>query len=152
MTEREPGRWPWLSRWPIVEAQMDKLSRDIASIFSGSETPAAGGEWAPAVDLHEADDVMELTASIPGVAKEDITIDVDDDYIEVRGEKRSEREETDEGYQVREIAYGAFYRRVPLPVHTNPDAVTAEFKDGLLKVRLPKRPDATSKPTRVTIS
>lgn len=152
MAERETTRWPWLSRWPGVEAQMDKLSRDIASMFTGGEAPAPGGEWVPAVDLHEADDAMELTASIPGVTKEDITIDVDDDYVELRGEKRSEREETDEGYQVREIAYGAFYRRVSLPVHTNPEAVTAEFKDGLLKVRLPKRPGATSKPTRVTVS
>ncbi len=152
MAERETSRWPWLSRWPNVEAQMDKLSRDIASIFSGGEAAAPGGEWAPAVDLHEGDDVMELTASLPGVARDGITIDVDDDFVEIRGEKRSEREEADEGYRVREIAYGAFYRRVPLPVHTNPAAVTAEFRDGLLTVRMPKRPDATSTPTRVTVT
>lgn len=103
----------------------------------------------PAVDITENDERYQLSAELPGVKKDDLTLEVHDGALTLRGEKKQEREEEGEQGRRLERSYGAFSRSFTLPADADPDQVSAEFKDGVLLVRIPKRPEA--KPAQVAI-
>jgi HSP20 family protein len=90
------------------------------------------------VDIYEKGDWIVVQAELPGVAKEDITIDVKDRVLTLRGERKLDREIKEDSYYRRERAYGRFARSFTVPAGVNPDSIKAEFKDGLLNVHIPK--------------
>lgn len=109
------------------------------------------GFAAPAVDVSERDDGFELTAELPGVEQKDVEVVVDDDVLIVRGEKKEEREEKHKDYHLSERSYGSFQRAFTLPANVQADQVSASFKNGVLKVTLPKNAAARARQRRVEI-
>jgi HSP20 family protein len=107
--------------------------------------PAATAMVSPAVDITEADDKYVVTAEIPGVKKDDLTIEIQDGVLSIRGEKKSEREEKKEKARWLERTYGAFTRAFTLPADAAADKVTASFENGVLKVEIAKRAEAKPK-------
>jgi len=97
-----------------------------------------------AVDVREAGDNFVVSAPVPGIAPDDIEITVLGDTVRIRGERREERQEGGEGdrWLVREQHFGSFERMVRLPSPVKADAANAEFKDGILKITLPKTEEA----------
>jgi HSP20 family protein len=89
-------------------------------------------------DVFEDDQRLVVRLEIPGMAKEDFDIEVLDDLLIVRGEKRFERESTEGRWRVLQCAYGSFSRSVPLPVAVRPDGARATYRDGVLRIELPK--------------
>ena len=135
-------------------SMMRQLSRDMDRLFDsffgtgfGSSSWGAGGRealdaptlWSPRIDVQRRDDALVLKADLPGVSKEDLKIDIDDNTLVISGQRQEEHEEggKDEGYQLYERSYGSFYREVPLPQDVNPDDIQAEMRDGVLKVTVP---------------
>ncbi|MFI5217093.1 MAG: Hsp20/alpha crystallin family protein [Candidatus Limnocylindria bacterium] len=99
---------------------------------------ARGERWSPAVDIAEDDQKYVITAELPGTAKDDVHVEVHENVMTIRGEKRSEREEKKEQSRWVERSYGSFSRSFTLPANATPDRVNASFKDGVLTIELPK--------------
>jgi HSP20 family protein len=111
----------------------------------------ASALWTPQIDVQHRGDAIVVRADLPGVSKEDVQVDVQDDALIISGQRREEREEggDDQGYRMVERSYGSFYRSVPLPQGTNPDGIQAVMRDGVLKVTLPIAESA--RPRRIQI-
>jgi HSP20 family protein len=105
--------------------------------------------WVPAMDLMEADDHFVLRADLPGLADDDVSIEIQDNTLTISGERKSEHEERQRGWYRLERSFGRFSRSLTLPEGVNADAVTAGFDKGVLEVRIPKPEER--KPRRVAI-
>lgn len=100
--------------------------------------PEMRRELEPDVDLRETENAFILSAAIPGLMKEDINIDVTEDSVTVSGERKVEEEKPDERIHVRQQTYGAFKVCYSLPSDVKPDDVSATYKNGVLRVHMPK--------------
>jgi len=96
-------------------------------------------EWIPSVDLVEKDGRYELTAELPGMRKDDINITLEDGYITISGKKEAEEEKKGADYYLKETRYGSFYRSFRLPGEVDEKKVEASYKDGVLRVTMPKK-------------
>ena len=101
-------------------------------------------------DVFEDDRRVVVRLEVPGMAKSDFDIQVLDDVLVVRGEKRFERESTEGRWRVLQCAYGSFSRSVPLPVKVRADAASATYRDGVLRIELPKA--EPGRPKRITLT
>jgi HSP20 family protein len=110
---------------------------------------SAAGRLAPSVDISEDDGNYIVTAELPGTKREDVTVELEDDVLTIRGEKRNERDEKKEKRRIVERSYGTFSRSFTLPSNADGEKVTASFKDGVLTVTIGKRPE--TKPRVVDI-
>lgn len=105
--------------------------------------------WAPAIDVAEDDDRYVVTVELPGTKKDDVTVEVHENVLTIRGEKRNEREEEKEQRRYVERTYGSFSRSFTLPSNAAGDRVHAAFKNGVLTVEVPKREEA--KPSVIAV-
>jgi HSP20 family protein len=141
-----------LVRWDPIR-ELDSLQGDMNRLFDRFfEGRAANGtsrRWVPAMDLVETDDHLVLRGDLPGMTEDDVDIEIKDSVLTVSGERRAEHEDKGEGYHRVERAFGSFSRSLSLPQGIEPERVEANFKDGVLEVRIPK--PAEAKPTRVQI-
>jgi HSP20 family protein len=104
-----------------------------------------GEEWTPNTDLTEKDGAYHLTAEVPGLKKEDITVAVENGYVTVKGKKEDQREEKGEEYFLKETRSGSFCRSFRLPSEVDTDHIDATYKDGVLKVVLPHKEGSKGK-------
>jgi HSP20 family protein len=131
-------------------------SPELASLLgSFFDTPtrtasASPRRWQPAMDVAQTDDHYILRADLPGVAEDDIAVEVRGDVLTVSGERRHEAQQAKGGYLRVERATGAFSRTLTLPEGVDADGVEASFDRGVLEVRIPK--PAERKPRRVEIA
>lgn len=110
-------------------------------LWAGFDTPGRFGPgtgWAPQIDVIERGDKLVVRADLPGLRKEDVDIDVQDDVLTIQGERREEFEDTREGVFVSERTFGRFFRSIPLPEGVKADDVNAKFNDGVLEITMPK--------------
>ena len=105
----------------------------------------AAGEWAPAVDIIENEDGIVLKAELPGINPKDVTVTIDNNVLTLKGERHVEKEAKKENFHRMERAYGVFARSFTLPEHVDTAKVTAEFKDGLLTITMPRGDAAKSR-------
>jgi HSP20 family protein len=108
----------------------------------------ASDAWVPQVEVMERDNQLVVRADLPGMSKEDIKVDLEDDSLVIRGERKSEREEDEEGYYRSERSYGSFYRRIPLPSGVNTEEADADFRNGVLEITMPAPKRAEGKRNR----
>jgi len=92
-----------------------------------------------------------IRADLPGLSKDDVNVEMNDDAITISGERRNENEEQREGYYRSERSYGSFYRQIPLPEGVNPKDAQATFRDGVLEITL-KAPQLKSQKRRLEIT
>lgn len=141
--------WPPTSRWAPLR-DLDRMQREIDRAFgrltlggdSGRQEAMAVAEWAPLVDITEDDKEYLIKAELPELKKEDVQVRVEKGNLILSGERRFEREEKEKKYHRIERAYGSFVRSFSLPEDADASRIAAEFKDGLLRVHLPKSPAA----------
>jgi HSP20 family protein len=105
----------------------------------------------PAVDIVETEDRYELTAELPGLDPEQIDVKLADGRLTIQGEKKEEKEEKKEGYYLSERRFGSFQRSFAVPEGIDPDKVSADFANGLLKITLPKSPELQQKEKKIAI-
>ena len=117
----------------------------LDSLFEDWFGRSMGGKLAPRIDVSETDTEVTLTAELPGVEEKDIDVSLTGDQLTIRGEKRSEHEENkdEQGRIMRRVerSYGAFQRTMTLAYQIEPDQISATFKNGVLKLVLPKPED-----------
>jgi HSP20 family protein len=134
------------------------LQRGISRLFedtvSTTPSPAQSGSlnaWAPAVDVYEDGSAFMIHADLPGVGKDDVKVNLDDNVLSISGERKIENEEKRDGYHRVERSYGQFYRSFTLPPNVDVAAINAEFRDGVLRLTLPKKEEAKPKQIEVKI-
>src|SRR5262245_30943662 len=137
---------PWMGM-TALKTEMDRMF-DRFWEKDYPEWPAVG-EWTPKLDIADTKDALVVKAEIPGIDPKEIGLTLNDQVLTIKGEKKEEKEEKDEQYYRLERAYGAFARTVRLPVPVDAGKVTANFKNGVLTVKLPK--GATARGTMIPI-
>lgn len=125
----------------------DEMNRLFDDFFGRPVTRAGWTEeaWCPCVDVSETKDNVIINAEIPGMSKEDVKVSVQDNILTLSGEKKQEREQKDANYHRIERSYGSFSRSFTLPTSVQPDKVKATYKDGMLKITLPKSEEVKPK-------
>lgn len=150
---------PWrpftdMSRW---ERDMDRMMEDF---FGRRARPWWPENWfrrgemdvsAPALDVFEDKDDVVIKAELPGIDKENIEVNLTDNMLTIKGEKKKEEEVKEENYYRCERSYGSFVRSVELPKAVHADKVKASFKNGILEVRVPKTEEAKAKEIKVKV-
>lgn len=109
-------------------------------------------EWAPAVDIQETDGEYVIKADLPEVKKDDVKVEFEEGVLTVQGERKQEKEEKGKRFHKVERAYGKFVRRFALPTEVDAARVSAEFKEGVLNVHLPKSPNGKPKAIAVKVT
>ncbi len=109
-------------------------------------------DWAPNVDIIETAEEFQVKAELPDIKKEDVKVSVDNGVLRIEGERRQEKEEKGKKFHRVERTYGSFLRTFSLPDNVDESKVQADFKDGLLNVRLRKAEQATPKAIEVKIA
>jgi HSP20 family protein len=142
-------RWEPLREFSTLQNEMNRLFNTVFDAPAGNGGNTTLRRWMPAMDLVETDDHFVLRADLPGLAEEDVTIEVEDRVLTISGERKAEHELSKEGYHRVERAFGAFSRALTLPEGVDADAVAATFDRGVLEVRIPKPEER--KPRKVTI-
>jgi len=126
--------------WPsmLLRRISDEMDRMMAPVSParGSE-PGRATAWRPAIDISHQEGQFSVSADIPGLKPEDIKLEVTDQDLIIRGERKKEQTEERRGFYRSERSYGQFYRRIPLPEGANPDQAKASFTNGELRINIP---------------
>lgn len=148
-----------LSRWNPWK-EMEQMQNRLASMWSldplrangGKEESLAIADWSPRVDIVEDEKEILVKAELPEMKKEDVKVEVDQGVLMVSGERKMEKEEKNKKYHRVEREYGSFMRSFTLPAEVIADKVTADFKDGVLTVHLPKDAKAGAKTVEIKVN
>jgi len=108
-------------------------------------------EWSPFLEMSETKDNIVVKAEVPGMEPKDIDISLTGDVLTIKGEKKQEKEEKDEDYHRAERSYGAFTRSVRLPQEVQSDKIEANYRNGVLKITLPKSEEAKKKEVKIKV-
>jgi HSP20 family protein len=133
--------------------ELFELQRGINQLFDDSlGTPreeTALKAWSPAVDVYEDEESFLIKVDLPEISREDVKVNLNENTLSISGERRVENEDKRENYHRVERSYGQFYRSFTLPPNVNPEAINAQFKDGVLRLTLPKKEEA--KPRQIDV-
>jgi HSP20 family protein len=149
-------RWsPRRELWDPFASLAD-IREEVNRLFDTSlrrfGTTEFDGTFAPAVDVVERKDNIVVTADLPGLSKDDVSVTLQDNFLTIKGEKKHEFEDKDTNYYRSERVYGSFARTIELPVTVDAKKIDARFKDGVLHVTLPKSEEARPKEIEVKVS
>lgn len=132
----------------------DEMNRLFDNFFRGVDIEPFGKKFAafsPNIDISETDKEVVISAELPGIEEKDIDVSLTKDSITIKGEKKEEKEEKGKNYYRMERSYGSFSRTIPLPVEIDSDKTTAEFKKGVLTIKMPKTAEAIKETKKVQI-
>lgn len=124
----------------LIRRMQDEVNRVFQSGYGGSpgrQDDLTNVVWAPPVEVNYKDGKLQVSVELPGIRDADVNVEINNDVLVIRGERKEEREENERGMRRTEIRYGQFYRAIPLPDGANPEQATAEFRNGVLQVNIP---------------
>ena len=155
LSRQKPGRGLLSSR--RSESPFRQLQREMNRMFDNFWLEPFGvfeewsGAFVPAVDVTENDKEVRISSELPGMDEKDINVTVSDSTLTIQGEKKQEEEEKEKGFYCKESSYGTFRRVIDLPAEVDEGKAEAEFKKGILKIRLPKTSEAKAKAKKIKI-
>ncbi|MBN2684660.1 MAG: Hsp20/alpha crystallin family protein [Pontiellaceae bacterium] len=132
------------------------LHREINELFDGYCRGFGGstgrrGSGSTGFELSETDDEIRVRVELPGMSQKDISVELEENQLTIRGERHEEKETKKRNYHVSEMSYGNFYRSIPLPAKVERDNASAKFKRGILTLTLPKSEEARKEYKRIPI-
>ena len=145
-----------IARWSPYRDMMgvrDEMNRVFNEFFGRGATDEGAwfaGAWSPPVDIYETDQALVMKAELPGFSKDDISIELKDNTLFIKGERKRQDEVSESNYHRTERVYGAFQRSFQLPITVEHDKIQASYKDGILELHLPKTPAA--QPKRIAVN
>ena len=142
-------RWDPFRELSIMQERMNRIFDDAGRGWRGDE-PSSTTTWSPAVDIYETESEIMVQAELPGVDRKDITLNLEKNVLTLKGERHFEKETKQENYHRIERAYGGFSRSFSIPEIVDEDKIRADYKDGILKIALPKKEQV--KPKQIQIS
>ena len=152
--ERKGGMKMALVPWRPL-AEIDSLRREMDRLWERffGERPVEwlGGEWVPPLDVSETKNDLIVKAELPGIDPKEVEVTIANGVLTIKGEKKQEKEEKGENYHLMERSYGAFSRSIRLPSDVDEGKIKATYKDGILKVVLPKSEKAKEKTVKIEV-
>jgi len=143
-------RWNPLDDLLGLQKKMNKIFEEsFLSRKASEDEEMSSGLWVPAVDIYETGSDIVLKAELPEINQKDIQINIEDNVLTLKGERKFEKETKEENYHRIERSYGSFSRSFTLPGSVDKEKVKASYKNGVLKITMPKKEE--SKPKQVTI-
>lgn len=142
-------RWNPFREVASFRDRMNALFNDTLFRPDRSDDDMAMGLWYPSVDMFEKDDKVVIKAELPGLEKKDINLEVKNGVLTLRGERKFDNEVKEDNFYRREMSYGKFIRSFTLPAEVDADRISAEFKNGLLTVEVPK--SEAHKPKQIAV-
>jgi HSP20 family protein len=137
--------------------EFERMRRDMDrlwdSFFEGGlrRRTEGAGEWLPSLDVSETKNELVVKAEVPGMDPKDIDISLSDGMLTIKGEKKQEKEEKEADYHLVERSYGSFTRSVQLPKEVQSEKINASYKNGILKITLPKSEEAKKKEIKIKV-
>jgi HSP20 family protein len=144
------ARWSPYRDMLSVRDEMNRVLNEVFNRGANDESAWFSGAWSPPVDIYETDEALVMKAELPGFSKDDIGIELKENTLVIKGERKHEDEVKEGNYHRRERTYGAFQRSFMLPATVDREKVSASYKDGILELRLPKAVEA--QPKRIAVS
>jgi HSP20 family protein len=135
-------RWNPFREVSTLQQDMNKLLEGFTSRLTPTETNAV---WSPVVDIYEDEGNYVFKVELPGLTKEDIELSLENRTLTLRGERKMEKDVKEEDYHLIERSYGRFVRSFTLPTFVEQDKISADFKEGILEVVLPKAEEVKPK-------
>ena len=144
-------RWEPFREVESLQKEMNRLLDRIVPTDVGNGEKV-GLSFIPAAEMTETPEAVQLKLEIPGMEAKDLNVEVTADSLTINGERKSEIKTEEEGFTRTEFRYGKFHRVIPLPVQVDNSNVTAEYKDGILNLTLPKAEEEKNKVVKVSIN
>jgi HSP20 family protein len=144
-----------LTRWePFrgLNTLQDQVNRLLEDSIRGAGSNSSLAAWAPAVDIYETESELVVTADLPGINEKDIDVRVENNMLTVRGERKLEKTINEDNMLRVERAYGSFSRSFSLPNSVNTEAIKADYHEGVLTVKMPKREESKPKQVKVNVA
>src|SRR5882724_2251409 len=142
-------RWDPYREFSSVQDRLNRLFN--ASFNEGGDESLATSKFAPAVDVYEDEHNITLKIEVPGIDEKDIDVRIENNTLTVHGERKIEKEEKEENYRRVERQYGSFTRTFTLPSTVDPEKVSANYENGVLKIKLAKKAEAKPKQIKVNV-
>ena len=142
---------PWKDFGSLQERINRMFDDTIRTLYPTDGEELEKGIWAPAVDIYETNDSFVVSADLPGLNKDEIQIDLKDNTLTLKGEKKFEEKVSKDNYIRVERAYGSYVRSFTLPQNVDPEKIKAKYKEGVLEVTIPKKEDARPKQIKVEL-
>ena len=144
-------RWDPLREFGTLQNQLNRLFQEVTPSRGTGDEFMTTGTFVPPVDVYEDEHNIVLKLEVPGIEEKDIDVQVHGNTLTVRGERKFENEEKQENFHRIERSYGAFSRSFTLPDTVDSNSVTADYQNGVLKVKLAKRAEAKPKQIKVNV-
>ena len=142
-------RWDPFRNMTTLQDRINRVFDEAANRSRDYDDEVSKCEWRPIVDIYDTDKAIIINAELPGLNKDDIALDIKENILTLKGERKIAQEIEEESYYRRERCFGTFERAFTLPSAIDPEKITANFKDGILKVEIPK--PAEKKPKQISI-
>ena len=146
------AKWEPLKDLLTLQDRMNRLFDESVRGIRPGEEALNSALWSPAVDIYETENEVILKAELPEVNQKDIDIQVENSTLTLRGERKFEKEAKRENFHRIERSYGAFARSFTLPTSIDQEKIRADYKDGILKVVMPKREETKPKQIKVALT
>ena len=143
-------RWDPFRNMTTLQDRINRIFDETASRSQDYDVEVSQCDWRPVVDIYDSEKAIVINAELPGVTKDSITLDVKENILTLRGERKSDEEVRKENYYRMERCFGTFERAFTLPSTVDPAKIMANFKDGILKIEIPKAEE--KKPKQITIN
>lgn len=144
-------KWEPLKDLLTLQDRMNRLFDDSVRGLRPGEEGFSNALWSPAVDIYETDNELILKAELPEINQKDIDIQVENNTLVLRGERKFEKDTKRENFHRIERAYGGFARSFTLPTTIDQEKIQADYKDGILKIVMPKREEIKPKQIKVSV-
>ncbi len=145
-------RWDPFKDLQGLQDRMNNLFSETTGRRTGRYEDLFGGQWSPRVDIYETKEAFVVSAEVPGMDLKDLDLQIQENVLTLKGDRRFEREVEEDSYHRVERAYGTFQRSFALPKTVDQDNVKAGLKDGVLEVRIPKQERVKPKQVQVEVA
>jgi HSP20 family protein len=142
-------RWDPFRDLSILQERMNRVFEDAAVRGWKNDEPSATTSWSPAVDIYETDSEIMVQAELPGVDRKDIALQLENNVLTLKGDRRFEKETNQDNYHRIERSYGGFSRAFTIPTIVDEEKIRADYRDGILKIALPKKEQVKAKQIKI---
>jgi HSP20 family protein len=142
-------RWDPFRDLGILQERMNRVFEDAAGRGWKNDEPSATTSWSPAVDIYETDSEIMVQAELPGIDRKDIALQLENNVLTLKGDRRFEKETNQENYHRIERSYGGFSRAFTIPTVVDEEKIRADYRDGILKIALPKKEQVKAKQIKI---
>ena len=144
-------RWDPFRNMATLQDSINRIFDEAANKSRDYSDEVSKCDWRPIVDIYDTEKSIIINAELPGARKDNIALDVKENTLVLKGERKSEEEVRNENYYRKERCFGTFERAFTLPSAIDPAKITANFKDGILRVEIPKPEEKRPKQIKINV-